>query len=183
MKGSWTRAGLAFALAAGSMILGFAPPAGAATASQCKTFKGYSTFNPPVPAGTSKVTSTISVHGTLGGCTPSNLTGGSGVVTGTIKPTKPGNCTTTIQGGGTQKGTSTTKWHNGKVTKNTVTVHEGTGGSYNIATITGKVTSGLFAGKLVSGQVKFAPANSGACTSAPLKKVTFVQTKPFVLHS
>ena len=42
---------------------------------------------------------------------------------------------------------------------------------------------GLFAGKLVSGQVKFAPANPGACTSAPLKKVTFVQTKPFVLHS
>jgi hypothetical protein len=41
---------------------------------------------------------------------------------------------------------------------------------------------GSFAGKFVSGQVKFSPANSGACTSAPLKKVTFVQTKPFVLH-
>ena len=41
---------------------------------------------------------------------------------------------------------------------------------------------GLFAGKFVSGQVKFSPASSGACTSAPPKKVTFVQTKPFVSH-
>jgi len=87
-----------------------------------------------------------------------------------------------VQGGGTQKGTSTTKWKNGASSKFSVTVHEGTGPNYNIATISGRVTSGLFAGKLVSGQTKFAPANSGACTSAPLKKVTFVQTKPLTLH-
>jgi hypothetical protein len=182
MKASWTRAGLAFALAAGSMLLGFVPPAGAATANQCKTFKGYATFNPPVPAGATKVNSTITVHGTVASCSPSAKTGGSGVVTGTLKGTKPGNCTTTVQGGNVLHGTSTTKWKNGKISKFSVTVKTGTGPNYNIATITGKVTSGLFAGKLVAGQTKFSPANSGACTSAPLKKVTFVQTKPFVLH-
>jgi len=182
MKGSWTRAGLAFALAAGSMILGFAPPAGAATANSCKTFKGYATFNPPVPAGANKVNSTITVHGNVTGCTPSTKTGGSGVVTGTLKGTKPGNCTTTVQGGNVLHGTSTTKWKNGKTSKFSVTVKTGTGANYNLATITGKVTSGLFAGHTITGQTKFSPANSGACTSQPLKKVTFVQTKPLVLH-
>jgi len=182
MKGTVTRAVLAFALAGGSVLLGFAPPAGAATANQCKTFKGYATFNPPVPAGATKVKSKISVHGNVTGCSPSSKTGGSGVVTGTLTPTTAGNCATTVKGGGTQKGTSTTKWKNGKVSKFSVTVKEGTGSNYNLATITGKVTSGLFAGKLVAGQVRFKPANAGACTTAPLKKVTFTQTKPFVLH-
>jgi hypothetical protein len=182
MKGSLIRVGLAFALAA-SMAIGFASPASAATANQCKVFKGYATFNPPVPlASGPKVTSTITIHGTVSGCSPSNLTGGAGTVTGTIKGTKPGNCADTVKGGNTQKGNSTTKWKNGKSSKFSVTVTEGTGGSYNIATIKGRVTSGLFAGKLVAGQTKFLPANSGACTSAPLKKVTFTQTKPLVLH-
>ena len=181
MKASLTRAGLAFALAA-SMAIGFASPASAATANSCKTFKGYATFNPPVPAGATKVNSTITIHGNVAGCAPSSATGGSGVVTGTLKGTKPGNCTTTVQGGNVLHGTSTTKWKNGKSSKFTVTVKTGTGPNYSVATITGKVASGLFAGKLVSGQTKFSPANPGACTSAPLKKVTFVQTKPFVLH-
>jgi hypothetical protein len=176
-------AAFALSLVASAAVAFSASPTAAATANQCKTFKGYATFNPPVPAGNGpKVNSTITIHGTVAGCSPSNLTGGSGTVTGTIKGTKPGNCTTTIQGGGIQKGTSTTKWKNGKSSKFSATVKEGTGSSYNVATITGKVTSGLFAGKLVSGQTKFSPANSGACTTAPLKKVTFVQTKPLVLH-
>ena len=187
MKGSWTRAGLAFALAAGSMILGFVPPASAATANSCAKFSGYATFNPPVPAGNGpKVISTITVHGNVSGCSPSTKTGGSGVVTGTIKGTKGGNCVTTVQGGNTQKGTSTTKWKNGKYSKFSVTVKEGTArtgsNAYNIAHITGTVTQGLFAGKQISGATKFTPANPGACTSAPLKKVTFVQTTPLVLH-
>ena len=179
MKGTVTRAVLAFALAGGSVILGFVPPASAVTAGQCKTFKGYATFNPPVPA-TGSVKSKISVHGNLAGCSPSAKTGGSGVVTGTLTPTKGGNCKTTVQGGGTQKGTSTTRWKNGKFSKFSVTVKEGTGSlaKAETATITGRVTSGVFAGKLIAGQVKFAPSGS-AC---PLKKVTFTQTKPFVLH-
>ena len=48
------------------------------------------------------------VHGNVTGCTPSTKTGGSGVVTGTLKGTKPGNCTTTVQGGNVLHGTSTT---------------------------------------------------------------------------
>jgi hypothetical protein len=183
MKGSWTRAGLAFALAAGTMMLGFVPPAAAATANQCKVFKGYATFSPGVnPPNGPKNNPTIKVTGTVSGCSPTKLTGGSGGVTGTIKGTKPGNCSDTVKGGGTQKGTSTTKWKNGKSSTFSVTVKEGTGSNYNLATITGKVTKGLFAGKLVAGQVRFSAANNQMCVSKPLTKVTFVQTKPLVLH-
>ena len=182
MKGNLTRVALAFALAA-SMAIGFAAPTDAATANQCKVFKGYATFKPPVPlANGPKVTSTITVHGTVSGCSPTKLTGGSGTVTGTIKGTKPGNCADTVKGGNTQKGTSTTKWKNGKSSKFSVTVKEGTGSNFNLATITGRVTSGLFAGKLVAGQTKFTASDSKQCVSTPLKKVTFVQTKPLVLH-
>jgi hypothetical protein len=182
MKGSLIRVGLAFALVA-SMAVGFASPTSAATANQCKTFKGYSTFSPPVPlANQAKKNSTISVHGTVGGCTPSNLTGGSGTVTGTLKTSKPGNCGDEVKGGGTQTGTSTTKWKNGKVSKFTNTVKEGTGSKYNIASFTGKITSGQFMGKLISGEVKFSPSSNDQCLSKPLSKVTFVQTKPLVLH-
>jgi len=183
MKGSLIRAGLAFALAAGTIVLGVASPASAATANQCKVFKGYATFKPPVPlANGPKVISTITIHGTVSGCSPSAKTGGSGTVTGTIKGTKPGNCADTVKGGNTQKGTSTTVWKNKKQSKFSVTVKEGTGSAYNIATITGKVTSGLFAGKLVAGQTKFTASSSDQCIQKPLSKVTFVQTKPLVLH-
>jgi len=182
MKGNLIRAGMAFALA-GSMLLGFTSPTGAATANQCKVFKGYATFKPPVPlANGPKVTSTITIHGTVSGCSPTKLTGGAGTVTGTIKGTKPGNCGDTVRGGNTQKGTSTTAWKNHKQSKFSVTVKEGTGSKYNIATITGKVTSGLFAGKLVAGQTKFTASSSDQCIQKPLSKVTFVQTKPLVLH-
>ncbi len=62
-----------------------------------------------------------------------------------------------------------------------ITVKTGTGGKYNIATITGKVTSGLFKGHKVTGQVKFTP-KSGDCVTTPLKTVSFASTKAFALH-
>jgi hypothetical protein len=176
-------AAFALSIAAGAASVLTLSPALAATANQCKVFKGYATFKPPVPlANGPKVVSTITIHGTVSGCSPTKLTGGTGTVTGTIKGTKPGNCADTVKGGNTQKGTSTTKWKNGKSSKFTVTVKEGTGSSYNIATITGKVTSGLFAGKLVAGQTKFTASSNDQCVQKPLSKVNFVQTKPLVLH-
>src|SRR5690349_18569521 len=176
-------AAAALSIAAGAVSALTVSPALAATASQCKTFKGYATISPGVnPPNGPKNNGKITVHGTVAGCSPTKLTGGSGTVTGTIKGTKAGNCSDTVKGGGTQTGTSTTKWKNGKSSVFSVTVKEGTGSSYNIATITGKVTSGQFKGKLVAGQVKFSAADSSMCVSKPLTKVTFVQTKPLVLH-
>jgi hypothetical protein len=57
----------------------------------------------------------------------------------------------------------------------------GTGNNVTVATITGKVTSGLFAGKGITGQVKFTVSGTPNCTSVPVSKLTFKNTKPFVI--
>ena len=172
-------ASVAFALSlASGTAVALAAPAGAATANSCKTLKGTSTFTPPV--FTAKAKRTIKSTGSVTGCAPAAKTGGSGKFTSTLKTTTAGNCTTLVQGGNVLKGTAKTVWKNGKTTNMTVTVKTGTGSKYNIATITGKVTSGLFAGKKVTGQVKFVP-KSGNCVSTPLKSVSFTSTKPFAL--
>ena len=156
-----------------------AAPAGAATVNSCKVLKGTSTFKPPVSTTPSK--GTITSKGTVSGCTPKAKTGGSGVFTSTLKATKAGSCTTLVQGGNVLHGTAKTVWKNHKTTAMSITVKTGTGGKYNIATITGKVTSGLFKGHKVTGQVKFTP-KSGDCVTTPLKTVSFASTKAFALH-
>jgi hypothetical protein len=180
MKTMSKMASVAFALslAAGAAVALTASPAFAA-ANSCKTLKGTSTFNPPVTPTPSK--GKITSVGTVTGCSPSSATGGSGKFTSTLTPTKAGNCTTLVKGGNVLNGTAKTSWKNGKVTNMKITVKTGTGSSYNIATITGTVSSGLFAGKHVTGQVKFTPKPGQNCVSTPLKQVTFVNTKPFAL--
>jgi hypothetical protein len=182
MKTLSKMASVAFALSLASgtaAVTLTATPAVAATANSCKVLKGTSTFNPPVN-NTAKI-STITSKGTVSGCAPKAKTGGTGVFTSTIKGTKKGNCSSLVQGGNVLKGTASTKWKNGKVTKMQITVKTGTGQKYNVATITGKVTSGLFVGKKVTGQVKFTPKSGQNCVTVPLKQVTFVNTKPFAL--
>jgi len=182
MKAMSKFASLAFALAlaSGAATALTAAPAGAATVNSCKVLKGTSTFKPPV-SPTTKQKGTITSKGTVSGCTPSAKTGGSGVFTSTLKPTKAGNCTTLVQGGNVLHGTAKTVWKNHKTTNMSVTVKTGTGSNFQIATITGKVTSGLFAGHTVTGQVKFTPSK-GNCTTTPLQQVTFKSTKAFQLH-
>jgi hypothetical protein len=181
MKTLSKMASVAFALslASGTAVAITAGPAAAAPANNCKVLKGTSTFKPPVTVTPSK--GTITSKGTVSGCAPAAKTGGSGVFSSTLKGTKPGSCTTLVQGGNVLKGTANTKWKNGKITKMQITVKTGTGNKYNIATITGKVTSGLFAGKKVTGQVKFTPKAGQDCITTPLKQVTFKNTKPFAL--
>ncbi len=181
MKTLSRMASVAFALslATGTAVALTAAPAGAATANSCKILKGTSTFKPPVFTTSAK--RTIKSVGKVTGCLPKKKTGGSGKFTSTLKTTTAGNCVSLVQGGNVLKGNATTKWKNGKVTKMSVTVKTGTGNKYNIATIKGKVTSGLFKGKKVTGQVQFTP-KSGDCVTTPLKTVTFKSTKPFALH-
>jgi hypothetical protein len=182
MKTTSKLASVAFALslAATTATALMAAPAGAATVNSCKTLKGTSTFKPPV-SPTTKQKGTITSKGTVTGCTPTAKTGGSGTFTSTLKPTKAGNCTTLVQGNNTLKGTAKVVWKNHKTTKMNVTVKTGTGGKYNIATITGHVVAGLFTGHNVTGQVKFTP-KSGNCATSPLKTVSFASTKAFALH-
>jgi hypothetical protein len=183
MKSLSKFASLAFALAlaSGAATALTAAPAGAATVNSCKTLKGTSTFKPPV-SPTTKSKATITSKGTVTGCTPKAKTGGSGSFSATLKPTKAGTCTTLVQGGNVLHGNGKVVWKNHKTTAMSLTVKTGTGSKYNIATITGKVTSGLFKGHKITGQVKFTPQHSTDCLSTPLKQVTFKNTKPFALH-
>jgi hypothetical protein len=182
MKAMSKFASLAFALslASGTAVALTAAPAGAATINSCKSLAGTSTFKPPVTSTPKK--GTITSVGKVTLCTPKAKTGGSGNFTSTLKSTKAGSCTTLVQGGNVLKGTAKTVWKNHKVTKMNITVKTGTGTKYNIATITGKVTSGLFAGHKITGQVKFTPKQGQDCVTTPLKQVTFKSTKPFQLH-
>jgi hypothetical protein len=173
-------AGLAFALAAGTVTAVMAAPVGAATPLQtCKTVKGSATFTPGLT--NTPRDNVVKAKGTQTGCTPSAKTGGSGVLTATIKVLK-GSCLKLAQGKQTIKGTAATTWHNKKVSKYSLTLKTGSGSTATTATITGKVTSGLFAGHAVTGAVKFTVSGTPNCTTKPVKGATFKSVKPFVIH-
>jgi hypothetical protein len=177
MKRTWTRAGFAFALAAGSIVLGFASPAGAAVNS-CKNLAGTATFSPGLT--TTAHNQKITAKGTLTGCTPATQTGGSGTLTSTITSAN-GSCQSLAKGGVTSKGTSKVVWKNKKTSTIAITLKTGTGTNYTVATVTGKVTAGLFQGHAISGQLKFTPKSGQNCTTVPIKSVTFKGTKPFTM--
>ena len=68
-----------------------------------------------------------------------------------------------------------------KVSKYALTFSIGTGDNALVATITGKVTSGQFAGRPVSGQVKFRHVGSPNCATKPVTDLTFTNTRPFII--
>ncbi len=157
----------------------FASPGSAATPVQtCTTVKGSATFTPGL-TGT-PANQTVKAKGTETGCTPSAKTGGSGALAATIK-LKNASCSTLLAGGETLTGTGSTKWANGKTSAYTLTFKTGTGSNITVATITGKVSSGLFAGKNITGKIKFTVSGNPNCSSVPVSKVTFKNTKPFVI--
>jgi hypothetical protein len=165
------------ALGMGAM---FASPSSAATALQtCTTVKGSATFTPGL--GSTPQDQTVKAHGTETGCTPSAKTGGSGVLAATIK-LKAADCSTLIAGGQTLHGTGATTWKNGKVSHYALTFKTGTGNQITVATITGKVSSGLFSGHAITGKIKFTVVGSPDCNTTPVTKVTFKNTTPFVIH-
>jgi hypothetical protein len=78
-------------------------------------------------------------------------------------------------------GTGSTTWGSKKVSNYALTFRIGTGHDALVATISGTVTSGLFAGKHVSGQVKFRHVGSPNCATKPVTNLTFTNTRPFVI--
>jgi hypothetical protein len=170
---------LALALAAGAMTAMSAAPAGAAAANSCAKVSGTATFSPGVT--TTAKNQTIKSKGTETGCTPTKATGGSGTLTATI-PSKAATCAKLLKGGQTLKGVAKSVWKNKKSTNFAITLKTGTGSKYNIATITGTATAGLFKGKSIAGQIKFTVKAGQSCTPAsPVKNLTFASTKPFVM--
>jgi hypothetical protein len=160
-------------------VMGAAPGVAAGPSQSCAHLTGSATLSPGltgVPAD-----QTVTAKGTLTSCAPSATTGGSGTISATIK-IKKGSCQGLATGNQSLSGTAVTKWKNGKSSTYSVTFKTGTGSNIQVATITGKVSAGLFAGKNVSGQIKFTVKAGENCSAAhPIKDITFVNTKPWVI--
>jgi hypothetical protein len=181
MRGSLGRvsAVMALGLAASAITAFTATPAMAAPVGTCKTVTGTATFAPGLT--NTPANNTITAKGNETGCTPPASTGGSGVLTATIK-VPGGSCGKLATGKQKLSGTATSVWKNKKTSKYTLTFTTGTGATATTATITGKVASGLFAGKKITGAVKFTINGKPDCATAPgIKSVSFKQTKPFVI--
>lgn len=157
-----------------------AAPAALATSSQsCAHVSGTATLTPGLSSTPTNQTATA--HATMTTCTPTTTTGGSNTTTASLK-IPLGSCAKLAGGNQKFSGTATTTWHNTKKSISSLTFTTGTGANITVATITGKITSGLFAGHAVSGQVKFTPKSGENCTAGhPIKDLTFVGTKPFVV--
>jgi len=165
------------ALGVGSVVA--AAPSDAATPVQkCTKVKGAATLTPGIQKA--KKAQKVTAKGTLSGCTPAAKTGGSGTITASLK-VAPGNCTTLAQGGSKFTGTAKTVWKNKKTSSYALTFTTGKGKNATVATLAGKVSTGLFKGKKVTGAIKFTPKKGQNCLTVPIKNVTFVQTKPFVI--
>jgi hypothetical protein len=162
------------ALGVGSVV---SAPSGAATpVTKCTKLTGSATLSPGIQSA--KKAQKVTAKGTLANCTPTKATGGSGTITASLK-VAPGNCSTLVGGGSKFTGTAKTVWKNKKTSNYSLTFTTGKGSKATVATVTGKVTAGLFKGKKVSGAIKFTPKKGQNCVTVPVKNVTFVQTKPF----
>jgi len=154
-------------------------PAAAVPVQSCAHVSGTATFSPGLT--NTPTNNTVRAKGTQTSCTPIAATGGSAVLTATITVNQ-GSCGKLAAGNQSLPATATSQWHNGKISHYKITIHTGTGSNATLANIAGGVTSGLFVGKHVAGQIRFKVQGTPNCTAAnPVKSVSFVNTKPFVI--
>jgi hypothetical protein len=174
MKRILVRLSAAAALIAPIAMTGaLAAPAYAAGAT-CAGNSGSVTFSPGLTSEKAKVQNIV-IHGSLSECTGSTVTGAT--YAAKLKSAKAATCATLAIAGETASGSIVVKWSpKGQGNSHgSVTLTE-TGGT--AASITGTVTSGLFAGLGISGSAEaFTPMFTGSgapCTKKnPLKKATF----------
>jgi hypothetical protein len=168
---------MAAALAFGMTAVVAAPSGAAAPVQKCAHVKGAATITPGLSSTPNN--QTVVAKGTLTSCAPTKTTGGSGTINATIK-LKGGSCSGLIKGGQKLGGVAKSTWKNHKTSTYALTFTTGKGSAVATATITGKVTAGLFKGHKVSAQIKIAPKSGQTCTPGhPVKNITFVNSKPF----
>jgi hypothetical protein len=156
-------------------------PANAATVSQtCSKLTGSVTIKPGI--NTTPRPQTATAKGNASGCSPAAKTGGSGVLTATLKLPSNSSCTGLATGNQTLKLTAKVTWKNKQTSSLALTAKTGTGSNVLVATLTGKVSAGLFATKAVTGQIKVKPGAGQDCVNHPVTTLTFTNTKPFVIH-
>ena len=154
--------------------------AGATTpGTSCSKAAGTITFQPPIPVK-GPVTVKIIIKGTLSGCKGGGVT--SGAVNGTEKFPVKVDCQVLLAGkAGNPSGTQTVKWNTTKTS--TIAVHGVTSTSQLDPHTQGKVTAGLFLGKKMDQTVHVDKINpsSGACSTAALKSLHYIQKTAFKL--
>ena len=114
----------AVAVLALPMALVSANPAAAVAVQTCGHVQGSATFTPGLT--NTPTDNVVRARASETSCTPSSTTGGSGVLTATIKLPK-GSCAGLASGGQTIYGTATSTWKNGTVTKFNLRATTGTG--------------------------------------------------------
>jgi hypothetical protein len=171
----------AVTLATAGLALAPGAPAGAATPVQkCTKAAGTGTITPGL--STTPHDQVIKATMSTTGCTPAAKTGGSGKIAVTLK-LKAGSCQGLVKGGQTIPIPSATEtWKNGKKSTYHLTAKTGTGSAATLATITGTVSSGLFARKHVSVKLKITTPSSENCTPGhPVKHITLKNATAFVI--
>jgi hypothetical protein len=182
---------LALPLAA-TQPLGAATPAQQCTRPPSNTPRGTGVARPGLNAR--PTTQKITVEIKLLGCTPTDATGGGGTLTGTFKPSGAQTCAL-IKQPHTLLGSGRIAWMNGK--SSALSLKFSLTGATALANVTGKITSGLFGTRTVSGQFHFTADASHhnttvaqACASKiaagkpdrnSVVRLAFVRTKPFAI--
>ena len=177
MKHRLLRVSMVAALALGMGTIAASPGGAAVPVQKCAHVKGAATLTPGLT--TIKHNQVVNAKGTLTTCTPTKTTGGSGTINATIKLAN-GSCQGLVGGGQKLAGTAKTTWKNKKTSSYSLVFTTGKGSAATVATITGKVTAGVFLGHKVSAQIKITQKAGQNCTPGhAVKNITFVNTKPW----
>jgi len=171
----------AAAIATAGLAIAPGATAGAATPVQkCTKATGTGTITPGL--STTPKDQVIKATMSMTGCTPAAKTGGSGKISVTLK-IKQGSCQGLVKGGQTIPIPSATEtWKNGKKSTYHLTAKTGTGSNATVATISGTVSTGLFAKKHVAVTLKITTPSAENCTPGhDVKHITLKNTKPWVI--
>ena len=160
---------------AGAMIATQSANAAPNAGTSCKTQAGVANISPGLE--TTPRANTITSTTTISGCVGGGVTGGTSKSVVKLPSTSSCSSLTKV---GTMTLTETVTW-NTKVTSTISGTEKSNYPAFEEATITGKVTAGLFKGLNVTTTVKFS-LSKGSCTNAsPLTQLKITGIKPFVV--
>jgi hypothetical protein len=168
--------GLAIAMMAPIGVLSAQAGGAAAATPTCKTQTGTATVKPGLLL-TPKKDQTITAITNLAGCTGGGVTKGTGKA---VIKVKAGDCGGLAKTGTKMPISETITWSNKKTS--TLSGTSTTGPKVAQATISLKVTKGLFLGKKGTTVISFAPKKGQDCSPGhPIQNLTIKGVKPFVL--
>ena len=168
---------MAIAMVASTGLIAVAP-AGAAAVLTCKPPSGSVTFKPGLGKTAKIQTTTFKLP--IKGCTgTAGVTGGTSA--GSSKGTTKSNCSSLAAGA--TKTTVTITWSNKKTSSSTLSTKTVKGAPGVLtATVTGKISKGLFVGKTLKTKVKITLQKGVVCTDAhPLKTATLSGLSPVTI--